>query len=544
MLTACGGQSSSLSSEGSNITDLSHVSSQPEESTTSLVSRASVEDPSLPEVSAEESSLPISSEESSVLTSDDASSKGGFSSKGTTSSEEESLSEESLVSSEEVSSEASTEETYEPSSEASSEEFSSEDTLSSEELPSSSESASGTTIPTPEYDERWNLDFNTYGETFRNKLAGLILASGKVASYDAQKTIGPKAAAYPNDDSDTFIPFYHEAKDGEQVTYDVCNREHTWPDSRGGGSFENDPVMIRPALKSENSDRGNNFYGGGGGAEWDPASCGYKGARGESARIMLYCATAYYTMGVSLSNNPNDGAAKKTMGTLKTLLKWNREYQPTEFEKKINDRLDKMGYRRNPFVDHPEYAEWIWDDNGLRTTAFDGTIVTPNPEDEVWYNQVTDFSNLDGNSYIIATSLNSNYFALTPTAKADNLPWYILGDSCLYSDGKLSSPSELSWFRFDEVGEDTYTITASTGKTLYGYVAGTHYSIGWADDIDEIAQQQNGTTPNPISNEWKITAASDGGFKLTTANVYLEYYNGSWCGYRNAPSDPIMLFQA
>ena len=74
--------------------------------------------------------------------------------------------------------------------------------------------------------------------------------------------------------------------------------------------------MVRPSLTSENSARGNHFYGVGA-REWDPASCGYEGARGEADRIILYTATAYMGQ-LELSNNPNESTANHTMGTLKS----------------------------------------------------------------------------------------------------------------------------------------------------------------------------------------------------------------------------------
>ena len=52
------------------------------------------------------------------------------------------------------------------------------------------------------------------------------------------------------------------------------------------------------------------------------------------------------------------------MGQLKYLIRWNREYPVTEMEKLRNDRLDKMGFARNPFIDHPEYADYIWTEKG------------------------------------------------------------------------------------------------------------------------------------------------------------------------------------
>ena len=217
----------------------------------------------------------------------------------------------------------------------------------------------------------WDVDKATFGETFLVSLASQINATRiKTTSYDNCLDVGIEAAAYPTKDSKTFIPFYHEAKDGEQVVGGV-NREHTWPNSRGSGKkgMGADPIMVRPTLSSENNSRSNKFYGNEKSNEWDPAACGYEGARGESARIILYCATAYYSQGFRLSNNPGDDPDSKTMGTLKTLLKWNREYAPTAFEKLVTERYYQMGFARNAFVDHPEYADYIYDDNGFRTSA-------------------------------------------------------------------------------------------------------------------------------------------------------------------------------
>ena len=56
------------------------------------------------------------------------------------------------------------------------------------------------------------------------------------------------------------------------------------------------------------------------------------------------------------------------MGTLKTLLEWNKNYAPTNIEIQVNNYLSKNGYGRNPFVDHPEYANRIWNKSGIVTS--------------------------------------------------------------------------------------------------------------------------------------------------------------------------------
>lgn len=196
----------------------------------------------------------------------------------------------------------------------------------------------------------------------------------KTAPYNGSSSdclhVGAKAAAYPSENSSTLIPFYHEPVSSEKATISECNREHTWPKSRGGNQIENDPLLIRPTLTKDNSSRSNYFYGIGS-YQWDPASCGYEGARGESARIILYAATRYASLGLSLSNNPQDSTSAKTMGTLSKLVEWNNAYPPSDFEKTINERYYAMGFARNPFVDCPEYVNYIYTSIGYRTSAYE-----------------------------------------------------------------------------------------------------------------------------------------------------------------------------
>ncbi len=246
-------------------------------------------------------------------------------------------------------------------------------------------SSSDSSLPTPSPSDYWKgLDFTQSGNDFRESLQKIIKSyKTKTASYSDCLSIGAKAAAYPNRNSSTFVPFYHSAPDSGSsgattTTVGSCNREHTWPNSRGCGKSGPgaDPFIIRPTLTKENNSRGNSFYGLTS-SSWDPASCGYEGARGEASRVILYAATAYYgTCGqggtskgskpLELINSDSDDQDNHTMGKLSTLLAWNREYPVTKMEIQINDYLYQEGYGRNPFVDVPTYADYIWSDNGLR----------------------------------------------------------------------------------------------------------------------------------------------------------------------------------
>ena len=413
-------------------------------------------------------------------------------------------------------------------------------TSSTTSITSSSSSSSSTSysVPPVEEDPRWNINLTLRGAEFRNALQTIMAGKRKTyGDYSSCLTIGAKAAAYPNANSSTFVPFYHDAT--TLATTSQCNREHTWPNSRGTGKTGPgaDPFIIRPTLSSENSDRGNLFYGtkGKDQKEWDPASCGFEAARGEAARVILYTATMYYKNGLSLSNNPRDNADLHTMGTLSTLLAWNIAYTPTPIEIQINNYLSNNGYGRNPFVDHPEYASYIWDNNGLL-----GGEIPPDPHQfDNGLTRETSLNNLDGHEYVITSSDTNDtfaFFAMDNQPKGEKIPWYITPLAVLLNDDKSKMIPEsgvtLKYFKFIKQSDGSYYIRSKeTNDYLYGYIDGTHYSIGL------------GTEPiHDGSLSWTITTTGQGYVMKNAANVYLEYYNGSFCGYSKAPSVPIYLY--
>ncbi len=238
-----------------------------------------------------------------------------------------------------------------------------------------SETDHASVVPVDAASDPWaSLDYSSYGTSFRNTLSSLIKKTGsKTISYSSNNEVLKKSDASPIKPG-AVVPFYHP---DTQYTTD-WNKEHVWPNSRGAGKSGPgaDPHMLRPTISSENSSRGNSFYGTGSN-EWDPASLGFAGSRGEAARIVFYVATRYYSQGLNLSNNPNDSTSKKSMGTLKYLVQWNNEYPVTETEKRRNNYLESAGFGRNPFIDNPDLANYIYDVNGLRTTHYAGGNTDP-----------------------------------------------------------------------------------------------------------------------------------------------------------------------
>ncbi len=167
---------------------------------------------------------------------------------------------------------------------------------------------------------------------------------------------------------------YTDGKDGKLYAFyrgtlassGSMNREHVWPNSRGGNYVERDPHMVRPTLTSDNSGRGNAFYNESG--NYDPGEFGAYQYRGICARIIFYCAVKAQENGLNLVDKNTDSTSNKSMGKLSTLLKWNLEYDIDATEIQRNDVLyTKFKHNRNPFIDNRNYACKIWGDTNAET---------------------------------------------------------------------------------------------------------------------------------------------------------------------------------
>ena len=295
----------------------------------------------------------------------------------TSSSENSQLSESQVVSSgETVSSQV-----------ASSEVVSSEDTSSTQ--PSSGSTTTPSYISTSEAD-----DVKEYYSSIDDSLTGTALLDAlnklntkkrtRTVSYNGMKTFAAKCDADP-DGSGKIIGFYDNAKIGPSWdSAKTWNREHVWPDARGGSLVEGDAHMPRPASVKTNSDRGSKGFGK---DSYDPGTY-VPFYRGVASRIIFYCAIANTSLKIEEIVLNSDGSTpKNTMGTLSDMLEWNLQYLPqdtsfgaaddlarrTELNRNEVIQKDSQGQgNRNPFIDHPEYACKIWGNTNAKTKQICG----------------------------------------------------------------------------------------------------------------------------------------------------------------------------
>ena len=95
--------------------------------------------------------------------------------------------------------------------------------------------------------------------------------------------------------------------------------------------------------------------------------------KGDFARIYFYVATCYSDIAWGSNSNVKSELVQEDWPTLKPwlytlLLKWHNQDPVSEKEKQINNNAEKEQGNRNPFIDYPALADYIWGD--YTATAF------------------------------------------------------------------------------------------------------------------------------------------------------------------------------
>ncbi|MFN9109561.1 MAG: endonuclease, partial [Bacteroidota bacterium] len=185
------------------------------------------------------------------------------------------------------------------------------------------------------------------------------------------------------------------------------NREHIYPQSRGGftdgtesipdginvwASTDANDILaghadahhIRAEDGPENSSRGNRDYG-----EYTGFAGNQGSWRGDVARAVFYMAVRYNALSVVNGNPPNTTVGQ--LGDLALLLQWNQTDPRDDFEMNRNNYIYTWQVNRNPFIDYPNLADYIWGTNvgqpwfsNLSTDQFgeDRVVVFPNPAND------------------------------------------------------------------------------------------------------------------------------------------------------------------
>ncbi|MCF0108171.1 MAG: endonuclease, partial [Bacilli bacterium] len=224
---------------------------------------------------------------------------------------------------------------------------------------------------------------------------------------------------------------------------DTYNREHTIPKSWWGGTEYNqgcDIFIVYPTDSYVNGMRSNYPYGEVGTISYasnnnysllgSSSRSGYTGTvfepadewKGDFARVYFYAIATYTTTSwttyegslvfESSISSPNYGLTNYAKSLF---LEWNSQDPVSQWERDRNDKGQAAQGNRNPFIDHPEWADFIWNGGSLTTKTLTSISKSGSPSKT---------------TYTAGETFNPNGLTITAT----------------YSDGSTANvTNSLSW---------------------------------------------------------------------------------------------------
>ncbi len=160
---------------------------------------------------------------------------------------------------------------------------------------------------------------------------------------------------------------------------DCYNREHSWPQSwfNSVPGPDSDLFHIYPTDGYVNGQRGNFPYGNVSSASWTSMNGGKLGPcsnvgyastvfepinefKGDVARSYFYMTTRYYSEDGGWSSSAATNKADILPWEMTVLLNWHHSDPVSAKEIARNDSIYKLQHNRNPFIDHPNWADSAW----------------------------------------------------------------------------------------------------------------------------------------------------------------------------------------
>lgn len=197
------------------------------------------------------------------------------------------------------------------------------------------------------------------GVALLNELNEILNDGFSGVTYGDARYILDETDADPSDPSKVILVYLQTSVSGTWDSGITWNREHVWPQSLLGESADNGTVNmasdlqnLKPANPSENSSRGNKYFDNSTtSTTYEPPS----EVKGDVARILFYMCVMYDELDL-VESNPST----YQMARLSVLLLWNVEDPVDDFERNRNEIIYSYQGNRNPFIDHPELADLIW----------------------------------------------------------------------------------------------------------------------------------------------------------------------------------------
>ncbi|MDE6271754.1 MAG: endonuclease [Muribaculaceae bacterium] len=223
--------------------------------------------------------------------------------------------------------------------------------------------------------------------------------------------------------------------------------------------------------------------GGGNGYVYEPCD-EYKG---DFARVFMYMFTVYDDLNWDSSKGWMFDTSNVDIfkpWAIQLLLKWHRQDPVSEKEIARNEAIYKIQGNRNPYIDSPELAEYVWGTHKSEKYQYGGEyvpvdpeppvvpdppVVDPQPTDGEWIrvNSMADINAVD--SYILV-GLGANSNVAMSTGQSSNKAYFApTADVTIAGDALVNPPANCAILSFTASGADY----RATVRQADGVILGT-----------------------------------------------------------------------
>ena len=242
-------------------------------------------------------------------------------------------------------------------------------------------STSTPTIPTYEgYYSSVTTDILSNSTSLKSNLNQIVSCNTKKISYSDATTSLKTIDSYDGDYVECIYTGERLGKDNSGSASGQWNKEHIWAKSHGFNDQKYDAYSdlhhLRVSEARINSSRSNSYFDEVSnptnkddyGNKWTSTVFEPRDeVKGDIARMLLYMVVRYEdsTLDLELTNDATlaskaENGTEGYIGILNTILKWNFEDPVDSRELYRNEEIYKEQGNRNPFIDHPELAYYLY----------------------------------------------------------------------------------------------------------------------------------------------------------------------------------------
>ena len=329
------------------------------------------------------------------------------------------------------------------------------------------------------------------------------------------------------------------------VEGDCYNREHIIPQStfNSAAPMVSDAHFITPTDGKVNGQRSSYPHGNVATASWtslngsklgSSGTAGYTGTtfepidefKGDIARMYFYFATRYENTVAGYSYAMFNGTSNQVFTTafLNLLITWHNQDPVSAREIARNNAIYNSQNNRNPYIDHPEYVQVIWNStaDAQAPTTPTNLVASGTTSNSVSLNWTasTDNIGVTGYNVYINSALNTTVTGTTTTitglAASTAYSFYVVAKDAAGNSSASSNAVNATTAAGTSItycaSQGNSTADEKIGKVVFGSINNTSTGTAGYENFTAITTNVTSGTANTITitPSWTTTAFSEG----------------------------------